>query len=132
MAAFRGMYVSPAKHSYVWLPRKCDRWTDRQMDGQTDDGQSDPYVPLCFAGDIKMNTVKNRHDEKPPFIFLKIVIIWHNKNITNPPEVNFDENSWSQNILIYDITVTLHFLHIHYRNSWHVQSDFNNLNRTGT
>ena len=25
--------------------------TDGQMDGQTDDGQSDPYVSLCFAGD---------------------------------------------------------------------------------
>ena len=27
----------------------CDYWTDTQ----TDDGQSDPYVPLCFAGDTK-------------------------------------------------------------------------------
>ena len=27
----------------------CDRQTDRQ----TDDGQSDPYVSLCFAGDTK-------------------------------------------------------------------------------
>ena len=26
--------------------------TDR--DGQTDAGQSDPYVPLCFAGDTTM------------------------------------------------------------------------------
>ena len=26
---------------------------DRQMDRQTDAGQSDPYVPLCFAGDTK-------------------------------------------------------------------------------
>ena len=24
VAAFRGMHVSPAKHSYAWLPRKCD------------------------------------------------------------------------------------------------------------
>ena len=47
VAAFRGMHVSPAKHSYAWLPRKCDYRTDRQ----TDAGQSDPYVPLCFAGD---------------------------------------------------------------------------------
>ena len=31
----------------VWLP-------NRQTDGQTDAGQSDPYVPLCFAGDTKM------------------------------------------------------------------------------
>ena len=51
VAAFRGMHVSPAKHSYMyaWLPRKCDYRTDRW----TDAGQSDPYVPLCFAGDTK-------------------------------------------------------------------------------
>ena len=47
VAAFRRMLVSPAKHSYVRLPRKCDYRTDRQ----TDAGQSDPYVPLCFAVD---------------------------------------------------------------------------------
>ena len=29
------------------------RQTHRQTDGQTDAGQSDPYVPLCFAGDTK-------------------------------------------------------------------------------
>ena len=33
--------MSPAKHSFG----KCDR--------RTDDGQSDPYVSLCFAGDTK-------------------------------------------------------------------------------
>ena len=51
VAAFRGMHVSPAKHSYMYarLPRKCDYRTDRR----TDAGQSDPYVPLCFAGDTK-------------------------------------------------------------------------------
>ena len=50
------MHVSPVKHSYivcvttkkVWLP---DRQTHRRTDGQTDAGQSDPYVPLCFVGD---------------------------------------------------------------------------------
>ena len=41
------------KHCYVWLPRKCDYRTHGQTDGQTDAGQSDPYVPLCFAGDTK-------------------------------------------------------------------------------
>ena len=30
--------------------------TTRQTDGQTDAGQSDPYVPLRFAGDTKMTT----------------------------------------------------------------------------
>ena len=42
----QGMHVSPAKHNYVRLPRKCD--------GQTDAVQSYPYVPLCFAGDTKI------------------------------------------------------------------------------
>ena len=32
VAAFPGMQVSPAKHSYVWLLRKCEYWTDRQTD----------------------------------------------------------------------------------------------------
>ena len=49
VAAFRGMHVSPAKHSYAWLPRRY------RTDGQTDAGQSDPYVPLCFAGDTTSN-----------------------------------------------------------------------------
>ena len=46
MAAFRGMHVSPAKHSSASV-------TDGQTDRRTDDGQSDPYVSLCFAGDTK-------------------------------------------------------------------------------
>ena len=44
------MHVSPAKHSFG----KRDRRTDRETDGLTDDGQSDPYVSLCLAGDTKM------------------------------------------------------------------------------
>ena len=48
VAAFRGIHVSPAKHSYASV-------TDGQTEGQTDDGQSDPYVSLCFAGDTKMS-----------------------------------------------------------------------------
>ena len=35
------------------VTEKCDRRTDRRTDRQTDDGQSDPYVSLCFAGDTK-------------------------------------------------------------------------------
>ena len=50
--------MSPAKHSYARLPRKCDYRTDRRMGGQTDASQSDPYVPLCFAGDTKMKCLK--------------------------------------------------------------------------
>ena len=42
VAAFLGMHVSPAKHSYASV-------TDRQ----TDNEQINPYVSLCFAGDAK-------------------------------------------------------------------------------
>ena len=42
VAAFRGMHVSPAKHSYGSV-----------TDGRTDDVQSDPYVLPHFAGDTK-------------------------------------------------------------------------------
>ena len=30
--------------------------TTGQTDGQTDAEQSDPYVPLCFAGDTKISS----------------------------------------------------------------------------
>ena len=40
--------VSPVKHSYAWLPRKCDYKTDRHTDEQIDARQSDPYVPLVI------------------------------------------------------------------------------------
>ena len=45
VAAFRGMHVSPAEHSYASV-------TDGQTGGR---GQSDPYVSLCFTGDTKMD-----------------------------------------------------------------------------
>ena len=47
VAAFWGMHVSPAKHTDFQ-----ESMTTWQTDG-TDAGQSDPYVPLCFAGDTK-------------------------------------------------------------------------------
>ena len=47
------MHVPPAKHSYVWLPRKWDHRIDIQTDRYTDARQSVPYVPLCFAGQHK-------------------------------------------------------------------------------
>ena len=46
--------------------------TDRQTDGQTDAGQSDPYVPLCFAGDTKTNEKYAIHI-KNGFIKTKII-----------------------------------------------------------
>ena len=36
VAAFRGMHVSPAKHSYAWLWRKCDYRTDKHTHAHTD------------------------------------------------------------------------------------------------
>ena len=43
VAAFRGMHVSPAKQSYMWLPRKCDYRTDAQTDRQ----KPDKVFPMC-------------------------------------------------------------------------------------
>ena len=37
VVAFWGMHVSPAKHSYAWLPRKCDYQTDTP----------DKVIPMC-------------------------------------------------------------------------------------
>ena len=34
-----------------------------QTDRQTDDGQSDPFVSLCFAGDTKIEYVKYEYDQ---------------------------------------------------------------------
>ena len=40
------MHVSPVKHSYAWLPRKCDYRTDRQ-DTQTGRQTPDKVIPMC-------------------------------------------------------------------------------------
>ena len=42
-AAFRGMHLSPVKHSYVWLPRKCDYRSDTQTGRET----PDKVIPMC-------------------------------------------------------------------------------------
>ena len=75
VAAFQGMHVSPAKHSYAWPPRKCDYRTDRQTDRQMPDKAIPmchyalqttqkqvlsiplPYLPLCFPGETKIGSV---------------------------------------------------------------------------
>ena len=51
VAAFRGMHVSPAKHSYACGYQKS------VTTGQTDAGQSYPNVLLCFAGDTKSSSL---------------------------------------------------------------------------
>ena len=68
VAAFRGLHVSPAKHRCAWLPRKCDYRTDTL----TDAGQSDPCVPLCFAGDTN-----NRHKLNQMILNLYRVLSYH-------------------------------------------------------
>ena len=44
VAAFRGMHVSPAKHSYASV---ADGQTDRQTDGRTDGRTTDKVIPMC-------------------------------------------------------------------------------------
>ena len=41
------------RNRYAQLLRKCDY--------RTDAGQSDPYVPLCFAGDTKNRSVNKQN-----------------------------------------------------------------------
>ena len=43
VAVFRGMHLSPAKHRYACLPRKCDYRTDTGTDRQTQDN----VIPMC-------------------------------------------------------------------------------------
>ena len=65
VAAFRGMHVSPAKHS----SEKCDRkvWqTDRQTDGQRD-RRMDRRRTKWFAGDTKIEEwAYSRRGESAP------------------------------------------------------------------
>ena len=49
VAAFQGMHASPVKQLCM-TTKTCDYRTDRH----TDAGQSDPYIPPCFAGDTKI------------------------------------------------------------------------------
>ena len=39
VAAFQGMHVSPAKHSFGKCDRRTDRWTDRRT--------TDKVIPMC-------------------------------------------------------------------------------------
>ena len=48
VAAFRGMHVSPGKHSSGGVTDgQTDRQTDRQTDGQTDRQTTDKVIPMC-------------------------------------------------------------------------------------
>ena len=65
VAAFWGMHVSPANIAMRDYQESVtsDYRTDTRTDRQTDEGQSDPYVPLCFAQKVyglSMSTAKKR------------------------------------------------------------------------
>ena len=47
------------------------------MDGQTDAGQSDPYVPLCFAGDTIKEVNFNQTNGHTPYTKNVLVILIH-------------------------------------------------------
>ena len=49
MAAFQGMHASPAKRSYVGLPRKCDKQADWQ-DWPADDTINEGHVKRSIKG----------------------------------------------------------------------------------
>ena len=56
VAAFRGMHVSPAKHSL----RDYQENVTRKTHGQTVAGQIDSYVPLCFGKQV-LKTARLTH-----------------------------------------------------------------------
>ena len=59
--------MSPAKHSSASVTDgQTDRQTDIRTDGRTDDGQSDPCVSLCFAGDTKKIELPIVYDLEDP------------------------------------------------------------------
>ena len=68
VAAFRGMHVSPVKHSYAWLPRKCDYRTDRHTHRQT----LDKVIPMCRYA---LQANKNKEH------LLKGVVWWHSSSV---------------------------------------------------
>ena len=57
------MHMSPAKHTVAMRDYQESVTTGQtdtagRTDGQTDAGQSDPYVPLCFPGDTKNDKLR--------------------------------------------------------------------------
>ena len=80
VAAFWGMHVSPAKHSYAWQPRKRDFWTDTHTHGRTDRCRT--KWSLCAAGDT-INC---------------LFIHYHNK-FFNPHKIQLTKRRWEEQIM---------------------------------
>ena len=63
VAAFRGMHVSPAKHSYVSV-------TDRPTDGRTDRRTTDKVIPMCrYASQATQKLCFAGHYSQPTWVF---------------------------------------------------------------
>ena len=75
VAAFQGMHVSPAKHSYAWLPRKCDYWTDARTD------KCRTKLSLCAA--MLCRRHKNLHTIKEWVSFFLAFIAYESEYETN-------------------------------------------------
>ena len=59
MCRLRNIVMRDYQESETTGQIHTDRQSDRQTPyGQTDAGQSDPYVPLCFAGDTKRTVIQ--------------------------------------------------------------------------
>ena len=81
------------QNSYAWLPRKCDYRTDRWT---ADNGQSDHYVQLCFAGDIINNYRAWPFIELWEFFIDHLQRIWHANTAqgTLTPPVTWSRLIW--------------------------------------
>ena len=62
VAAFRGMQWQHSEEFMCRLQNIDMRdYQESATTGQTDAGQSDLYVPLCFAGDTKISFIYSIH-----------------------------------------------------------------------
>ena len=99
VAAFPGMHVSPAKHGYVWLPRKCDYQTDTRTDGWTDRRQT--KWSLC---DTMFRLAKTQSDIIMSFSILTTVTVFIGgkrfEEIRHPESFTYTQ-------LCFTVTVTM-------------------------
>ena len=75
VAAFRGMHVSPVKHSCAWLPRKCDYLTDTRTDGHTHRQTPDKVISMCGYALHATQKPRSSEQEPPPPILSSCLLI---------------------------------------------------------
>ena len=76
VAAFRGMHVSPVKHSYLWLPKKCDHRTDTQTDEWTDRRRTKWSLCAAMLRRRHKNWVNNTGYLFLDFLNIKVLNSW--------------------------------------------------------